>query len=241
MVNEGADYSCFDYYNNSTTGKVACMWATGLEDSAYWIGQDGVLVTLTFVANDSISEDSLDFSVGSILDGGSVVFAASNSDGYYAYDNVAVDEPITVEIGDGTSTTTEATTTEATEEPEEPTDTTTEATEEPEEPADTTTEATEEPEEPADTTTSKVTDAVPDDTTAAGLGDSDSETVLGDANLDGDVNAVDLLLVKKHVLGISELTGQALINADVVPNNDVAANDLLLIRKYVLGMISSFE
>jgi hypothetical protein len=216
MVNEGADYSCFDYYDNKA-GKVACMWATGLEDSDYWIGQDGTLVTLTFVANDEVSSDSLVFGIGSILDGGSVVFASSNDNGYFAYDDVSVDEDIVVDVENGG----EVTTTPA--DTEKPDDTTT------------TTEGTEEP----DTTTEGSQDT--DSTTEGGnLGDSTS-TVLGDANLDGEVNAFDLVLVKKHVLGITTLTGQAFTNADVVANDDVAANDLLLIKKYVLDIISSFE
>jgi hypothetical protein len=214
------DYSCFDYYDNEA-GKVACMWATGLDDSAYWINQNGTLVTLTFVANDSISDDSLDFSVGSILDGGDVVFAASNSDGYYAYDNVVVDEPLTVEVGEGdgsgTTTTQPAVTT--------PADTETDK-----EPADTT---------PADTDTdgdgTSDTDGNGED---GNLGDS---ALLGDANLDGDVNAFDLVMVKKHVLNISELTGQAFTNADVTGDGDVMADDLLIVKKYVLAIIKSFD
>jgi hypothetical protein len=198
------------------------MWATGLEDSAYWIGQDGVLVTLTFTANDDVSDDTLEFGIGSILDGGNVVFAASGENGYYSYDDVKVEDPITVEVEPEVTDGTEPT--EGTEEPD-----TTEPTEGTTDPV--VTEPTEQPEEP---------DSTDDTTTDNGeLGDSDSDTVLGDANLDGKVNAFDLVLAKKHVLGISLLEGQALTNADINGNGAVAANDVLLIKKFILNIIDS--
>jgi glucuronoarabinoxylan endo-1,4-beta-xylanase len=72
------------------------------------------------------------------------------------------------------------------------------------------------------------------------IGDSDSTTLLGDANVDGNILVDDVLLVKKHILGISILEGQGATNADVTLDGDVLANDLLLIKKYVLGIITEF-
>jgi hypothetical protein len=93
--------------------------------------------------------------------------------------------------------------------------------------ADTTTPATTTTD--ADTTTSAT-----DSTTTAG--DVDSNNVWGDANCDGEVLANDLLLLKKHTLGISELTGQGLANCDVTHDGEVLANDLAKLKKFILSI-----
>jgi hypothetical protein len=62
--------------------------------------------------------------------------------------------------------------------------------------------------------------------------------VRGDADGDGDVDAVDVLAVKKHVLKMVELDEDAVKRCDVVGDDGEAqANDLLLIKKFVLQMI----
>jgi endoglucanase len=93
--------------------------------------------------------------------------------------------------------------------------------------ADTTTPATTTTD--ADTTTSAT-----DSTTTAG--DVDSNNVWGDANCDGEVLANDLLLLKKHTLGIAELTGQGLANCDVTHDGEILANDLTKLKKFILGI-----
>ena len=64
--------------------------------------------------------------------------------------------------------------------------------------------------------------------------------ILGDINDNGEVNAIDFALLRKHLLGITLLEGTALTNADVNKNGNVDAIDFALIRKYILGIISSF-
>jgi uncharacterized protein YjdB len=57
-------------------------------------------------------------------------------------------------------------------------------------------------------------------TVTATTTDSDTDTtgnLWGDANVDGEVMANDLLLLKKHILNISLLEGQGLANCDVTP------------------------
>jgi hypothetical protein len=252
MVNTGADYSCFDYYDNQS-GKIACMWATGLEDSSYWINQDGVLVTLTFTVNESISTDNLEFGIGSILDGGNVVFAGSGDNGYYAYDTVSVEDPVVVDVdteGGATTTTTEGDVTQPSVETttaEEEVTTTSETEPSGEVTTASDTEPSEEVTTASDTepsgevTTASDTEPSEEVTTTAngGVGDSNNATLLGDANLDGNVKANDLLLVKKHVLGIGTLEGQGLINSDINGDGNVKANDLLLIKKFILGIVAS--
>ena len=63
---------------------------------------------------------------------------------------------------------------------------------------------------------------------------------LGDVNLDGYVNSTDYSAVKKHILGITVLTGQALANADVNKSGRVDSTDYALIKRYILGIIDSF-
>jgi hypothetical protein len=97
-------------------------------------------------------------------------------------------------------------------------------------------------------TTTSVTYATPQSSTATSTtttannnnnNSTGSSNLKGDANCDNQVKANDLLLVKKHVLGIGDLSGQGFTNADVNGDGNVKANDLLLIKKFVLGIISS--
>jgi hypothetical protein len=76
-------------------------------------------------------------------------------------------------------------------------------------------------------------------TTATNSNNTNSSNTKGDANCDGDVLANDLTLVKKHLLGISILSGQGFNNADINGDGDIQANDLLLLKKYILGIVSS--
>ena len=61
---------------------------------------------------------------------------------------------------------------------------------------------------------------------------TNQDTMLGDLNLDGSVKTNDLLILKKYLLGLKELDGQAYINADVNQDGKVASNDLLRLKKY---------
>lgn len=119
MVNDGADYSCFDYYVNQETGKVACMWATGLENSEYWISEEGTLATITFTAKEDINVESVSLGIEPILDDGSVMFATADSEGNYsAYENLQVADPVEIQVDNSTASDTEPSETE-------PSDTTT--------------------------------------------------------------------------------------------------------------------
>ena len=160
---------------------------------------------------------------------------------------------------DTTSETTEDTTTT------EPSDTTTTA-----EPTDTTTgtetsesvttvdtdDTTTTSEVTDDTTTSEVTDdtttsEVTDDTTTSEVTDDTTtsteptvDTLLGDINLDGKVTTADLLVLKKHLLGVEgsqiESGTKAYTNADVNQDGKVSTADLLSVKKYLLGIITKF-
>lgn len=90
---------------------------------------------------------------------------------------------------------------------------------------------------PATTVTTVTT---PDDTTVTTsiqIGDSDNDKgVKGDTTCDGEVKSNDLLLLKKYLLGLSDLTPQALANADINGDGDVKSNDLLALKKFLLGL-----
>lgn len=61
-----------------------------------------------------------------------------------------------------------------------------------------------------------------------------SDTVFGDANDDGSVNAKDVLVLRKHLAAISGVTINE-INADVNADGEINAKDVLLLRKYLAG------
>lgn len=58
--------------------------------------------------------------------------------------------------------------------------------------------------------------------------------VKGDSSGDGKINALDLLQVQKHNLGVSKLEGSALLAADTSGDGKVNALDLLQIQKHNL-------
>ncbi len=58
----------------------------------------------------------------------------------------------------------------------------------------------------------------------------------GDLNGDKEVNALDLTLLKMHLLGSQLLTGDALKAADIDSSGSVDALDLLRLRSYLLGL-----
>jgi len=56
----------------------------------------------------------------------------------------------------------------------------------------------------------------------------------------GGVTAGDVLLYKKHIAGISTLTGIFLASGDVNASGSLTAGDVLIIKKRIAGIISSF-
>lgn len=69
---------------------------------------------------------------------------------------------------------------------------------------------------------------------------SDTPDVLsGDINMDGKVDAIDYALLKQSILGLANLTGDALRLADVNHDNTVDALDLSVLKQYLLGKITN--
>ncbi|WP_010250403.1 endo-1,4-beta-xylanase [Acetivibrio cellulolyticus] len=63
----------------------------------------------------------------------------------------------------------------------------------------------------------------------------------GDLNGDLKANSIDFGLLRLHLLGGTQLTGNNLLNADVNGDGQVNSIDLALMRQYLLGIISSFN
>lgn len=62
-------------------------------------------------------------------------------------------------------------------------------------------------------------------------------TLLGDANLDGQVNIVDATLIQKHSIGLIELTDVPLLNADYDQNGVINVTDATAIQKAIAGIV----
>ena len=62
----------------------------------------------------------------------------------------------------------------------------------------------------------------------------------GDTNSDGKINSTDVTALKRHLLRVTQLTGDNLANADVNGDGNVNSTDLLLLKRYILGEIENF-
>ena len=58
--------------------------------------------------------------------------------------------------------------------------------------------------------------------------------MIGDANQDGKIGVGDLVVMKKHFLGLSLLTGDGLLAADIDKSTVIDITDLVLIKKHLL-------
>ncbi len=58
--------------------------------------------------------------------------------------------------------------------------------------------------------------------------------IIGDVNSDGKVNAIDYILIRKHILSSPKLTGDKLTRADVNADNSINSRDYILIRKSII-------
>ena len=65
--------------------------------------------------------------------------------------------------------------------------------------------------------------------------DDDITEFPGDANLDNDVNILDVVTVVGYILGQSLLDGQAYNNADINSDNDINILDIVLIVDIILS------
>lgn len=59
--------------------------------------------------------------------------------------------------------------------------------------------------------------------------------IYGDTNGDGNISAIDLLNVQKHILGYTTLLGPYAKAADINKDSNISAYDLLQVQKHILG------
>lgn len=59
--------------------------------------------------------------------------------------------------------------------------------------------------------------------------------IYGDVSGDGDINALDLLKVQKHIIGANSLNGAYLEAGNAKHSGDISALDLLKIQKHIIG------
>lgn len=209
MIN-GDTYSCLDY--NITDGKVAFLWATGLGQD-YFIKQDGTLVTLTFKVVEGAEDGSSELSVEPIREGGEVLFAGLDENGNYAEEQVTIDQPLDIVVGDGgdvSGTTTEPIVTDDT----------------------TVTDDTD-----VTTSTSVTEDTDPTGTTA------EPTLMLGDFNCDGQVKSNDLVAIRRVLLHLDptpEADSIKFKNGDVNGDGQIKSNDLIKIRRVLLHLDAGF-
>ncbi len=77
----------------------------------------------------------------------------------------------------------------------------------------------------------------PDMTPTITYGEPDLTPLYGDANVDGEVDVLDIIVLNKYLLGGGKLSDQGALNADVDLDGDPSANDSLNIMKYIVKLI----
>lgn len=69
----------------------------------------------------------------------------------------------------------------------------------------------------------------------------ESVGVLGDANIDGEVNIKDVTAIQKHIANLEFLSDTGVILADVDSSSDVNIKDATAIQKYVADMETGYD
>ncbi|MBR1555504.1 MAG: hypothetical protein IJ644_08955 [Oscillospiraceae bacterium] len=160
----------------SVAGTVTVTYGVALDDTAYWVTQDGTFLTLTGKVNDGVADGTYDVAIKGISRETYEGSGTPNTEIYIG--NMASDGTIT-----NYSVTAAAGAVVVGSEP----------------------------------------------TTA---------TLMGDADLDGSVNILDVITINKAILGKEELTKQGLINADINKDGKPDSTDALNIMKAIVGLIT---
>lgn len=207
---EGGDYSCFDYY--VTENQICALWATGLEDSKYWIKDDGVYMTISGTVKEGVkagTEIKLD-----IVPVERETYPGSgtmNTDIILGYlDGTSTPVSYEYELKSGTITVEGDETTVSTDETSETTDETTVSTEE-------TSETTEDPE-----------DTLPDD----------FKPLYGDIDLNGAIGLLDIVEYNKYIVGSVKFNAEQRANADTYYDGKLNSADNMQIASYLCKKIS---
>lgn len=204
-------------------GEIAVSWTTAL-DSASWIAEDGVILTI----NGTVSKDAKDGTVTPIdfapvtretFDGS----GANNSSmviGYlYGTDSASYEiktEAGSVTIGKGGATTTETTATTSGS-------------------ADTTTSA-----KVTTETTASGTKDTTDSSSKPGSTAKPGNALYGDVNCDSRVEIADAVLLNKIAAGAVSITSdEQRANSDCDANGEVNSSDALVLLKFLVQLVNS--
>jgi endo-1,4-beta-xylanase len=88
------------------------------------------------------------------------------------------------------------------------------------------------------TTVTETSESTSDSDTTTDSNTSVSTGIIGDVNDDGEVNAVDVLTLKKYLLTMIDSSEIDLDNADMDSSETVDVVDLLVLKKIILGIIT---
>ena len=205
---DGGDYSCFDYY--VTDNQICALWATGLDDSSYWIKDDGVYMTISGTVKENVEAGTkIKFDVvpveretypGSGTMNTDIILGYYDGSGDPVIYNVEVESGIITVEGKETNKPTET----------EPTET---------EPTET---------EPTETEPTTTDEELP----------SDFEPLYGDVNLDGDVSITDVVEFNKFIVGATEFNAMQKVNADAYYDGKLNMQDNMHIASYLCMKVS---
>ncbi|WP_265446190.1 glycoside hydrolase family 11 protein [Acetivibrio straminisolvens] len=79
-----------------------------------------------------------------------------------------------------------------------------------------------------------------DSTSVAPTPTPQQSLLVGDINGDEKINSTDYSILKRHILNINRISGDALARADVNGDGKVDSTDLMMLHRYLLGVITSF-
>lgn len=196
--------------------EVVVSWTTAL-DSASWIAEDGVILTISGTVNDGVADGTVT----------PIDFAPATRETYtgtgeynksllvgYVYGTDSAEYTVNTTAGSvtvGTAKTTDTTTTTG---------------------GGTTTEAT-------TATSGDQTDDTTKETQATTKSTGDPSVLYGDVNCDGRVDITDSVLLNKATAGAVKLNEAASANADCDSNGELSSNDSIVLLKFLVHLITS--
>lgn len=196
--------------------EVVVSWTTAL-DSASWIAEDGVILTISGTVNDGVADGTVT----------PIDFAPATRETYtgtgeynksllvgYVYGTDSAEYTVNTTAGSvtvGTAKTTDTTTTTG---------------------GGTTTEAT-------TATSGDQTDDTTKETQATTKSTGDPSVLYGDVNCDGRVDITDSVLLNKATAGAVKLNEAAAANADCDSNGELSSNDSIVLLKFLVHLITS--
>ena len=196
--------------------EVVVSWTTAL-DSASWIAEDGVILTISGTVNDGVADGTVT----------PIDFAPATRETYtgtgeynksllvgYVYGTDSAEYTVNTTAGSvtvGTAKTTDTTTTTG---------------------GGTTTEAT-------TATSGDQTDDTTKETQATTKSTGDTSVLYGDVNCDGRVDITDSVLLNKATAGAVKLNEAASANADCDSNGELSSNDSIVLLKFLVHLITS--